>query len=94
MAALATRRAWRSAREPAMAVSRLKTRLSPLPGAPNVEEQSQELWVSRRGFGKGLNTESNNSQQATTTVLAGVEGEGTAEKGHSVLPRFRALRRR
>ena len=27
--------------------SRLKTRLSPLPGAPNVEELSQEQWASR-----------------------------------------------
>ena len=40
VATIATRRARRSAREPAMAVSRLKTRLSPLPGAPNVEELS------------------------------------------------------
>ena len=70
-----------------MAESRLKTRLSPLPGAPNVEEQSQELWVSRgKGFGKGLNTQSSNSQQATTTVLAGVEGEDTAERRHRCYP--------
>ena len=42
----------------------------------SVEEQSQELWVSRgKGFGKGLNTESNNTQSARTTVLAGVGGE-------------------
>ena len=94
MATLATRRAWRSAREPAMAESRLKTRLSPLPGAPDVEELSQEQWVSRReGFGKGLNTQSSNSQLTTTTGLAGVEGENTAERWHSVLPRFRALER-
>ena len=74
MLTLATRRAWRSAREPAMAEARLKTRLSPLPGAPNVEELSQEQCVSRReGFGKWLNTQSSNTQQATTTVLAGVE---------------------
>ena len=60
-----------------------------------VEEQSQELWVSRgKGFGKGLNIESNNSQPATTTVLAGVEGGDTAERRHSVLPRFRALQGR
>ena len=57
-----------------------------------VEELSQEQWVSRReGLGKGLNTQSSNSQLATTTVLAGVEGGGTAERRHSVLPRFRAL---
>ena len=47
VATLATRRARRSAREPAMAVSSLKTRLSPLPGAPNVEELSQEQWAYR-----------------------------------------------
>ena len=60
-----------------------------------VEELSQEQWVSRReSFGKGLNTQSSNTQRATTTVLAGVEGEGTAERRRSVLPRFRALRGR
>ena len=68
---------------------------SKLGGVPRylyVEEQSQELWASReKGFGKGLNTESNNSQQATMTVLAGVKGEHTAERRHSGLPRFRAL---
>ena len=33
-----------------------------------------------RGIGKGLNTESSNSQQATTTVLAGVGGEEHCRK--------------
>ena len=52
-----------------------------------VEEQSQELWVSRgKGFGKGLNTESNNSQTTTTTMLAGVEEEGTAERDARYYP--------
>ena len=69
-----------------------RERHTPSWGTTGVEEQSQELWVSReKGFGKGLNTESNNSQTTTTTVLAGVEGEGTAERRHPGLPRFRAL---
>ena len=47
LAMLAVRRATRSARVLAMAVLRLKMRLSPLPGTPNVGELPQELGESR-----------------------------------------------
>ena len=46
---------------------------------------------NRKGIGKGLNTESNNPQRATATVLVGF-GEGQhCRDEHTVLPRFRAL---
>ena len=93
MAALAVRRARRSVREPAMAVSRLKTHPRPLPGAPNVEKLSQEQWASRevRKSSKGLNTQSNNPQRASATVLVELGGGEHCRDEHTVLPRFRAL---
>ena len=50
--------------------------------------------ISRdEGFDRGLNAQSSSSQLTTTTLLAGVGEEGTAEGRRSVLPRFRALER-
>ena len=50
--------------------------------------------ISRNeGFDRGLNTQSSDSQLTTTTLLAGVGEEGTAQGRRSVLPRFRALER-
>ena len=42
-------------------------------------------------YGKGLNTESNNPQRATATVLVGLAGGEHCRDEHTVLPRFRAL---
>ena len=40
---------------------------------------------------KGLNTESNNPQRSTATVLVGLAGEEHCRDERTVLPRFRAL---
>ena len=44
-----------------------------------------------QGSSKGLNTESNNPQRATATVLAWIIAGRHCREEHTVLPRFRAL---
>ena len=87
MAVLAVRRARRSAREPSMAVSRLKMRLSPLPGAPKCRRSFPGTGCISRGkeSSKGLNTESNNPQRASATMLAEfAAGRHCREETHGI----------
>ena len=92
MAALAVRRARRLAREPAMAVSRLKTRLSPLPGAPKCRRSFPGTGCISRSkeSSKGLNTESNNPQRASATVLVEIAVERHRRDEHTIFVAFLA----
>ena len=87
MATLVVRRARRSAREPAMALSRLKMRLSPLPGAPKCRRTVPGTGCFSLGkeSSKGLNTESNNPQRASAMALVEIAmGRHCRDETHDV----------